>query len=55
LDPHQLVDDGVDMPVPQIGCAWQDGLEALPDKEAQIVAQDRGKNGPGRSFGSLLI
>ena len=45
LHPHQLVDDGVDMPVPQIGCARQDGLEALPDEGAQVAAQQCDKNG----------
>lgn len=42
---HQVVDDGVDMPVWQIGRARQNRLEALPEEEAEVTAQQRGKNG----------
>ena len=42
---HQLVDDGVDMPVRQVRCARQYGLEALPDERAQVAPQQRGKSG----------
>jgi hypothetical protein len=34
VDLHQLVDDGVDVPIGQVRCARQNGLEALPNEEA---------------------
>src|SRR5215204_1596982 len=45
MNPHQLVDDGVDVPVRQVRCARQYGLEALPDERAQVALQQRGKSG----------
>src|SRR5437764_13742548 len=36
LDPHQLVHNGVDMPVRPIVRAWQYRLEALPHADAQV-------------------
>ena len=45
LHAHQLVDDGVDMPVRQIRRARQYGLEALPNERTQIAPQQRGKSG----------
>ena len=55
LNPHQLVDDGVDVPVRQVGCTRQYGLEALPDKEAQVAPQKGRQERHARSFGSLLV
>src|SRR5271166_3113604 len=42
--PHQLIDDGVDMPIRQINGARQNRREALPDEEPQVGAQQRGQN-----------
>ena len=55
LHTHQLVDDGVDMPVRQVGCARQYGLEALPDEEAQVAPQQRGKSGLLVHLGAFLF
>jgi hypothetical protein len=38
MDSHQLMDDGVDVPVRKIRCAWQNGVEDLPDEVAQFGA-----------------
>ena len=54
LNPHQLVDDGVDMPVRQIGCTRQYGLEALPDKEAQVAPQEGRQSGMLVHLGAFL-
>ena len=52
IDSHQLVNDGVDVPVREIRCARQNGAEDLPDEVAQIGSQQRRK---GRvHFGSSL-
>ena len=53
MDSHQLMNDGVDVPVRKIRCAWQNGVEDLPDEVAQIGPQQRRKC--ARSFRILAV